>query len=196
MAKRYVYEKSINGIGDFVYVDLLPEVKRARQFNVNVIFALLFALVLSYTLVFLPFRDATIEFEELNGINNDLRHELMLTEEEFEGYNIDLALVDYERQIDSLSTYRVDFNILLDDVELQVDNPLVNGKISFISYSAQNQELIVAVTVTDKNNYTFLDMLFEGLDWVEDSSNTEAERIGDTVEFTSTFTLEVNADVE
>ena len=37
MASKHIYAKSISGVSDFVYVDLLPDVKRSRQFNVNVI---------------------------------------------------------------------------------------------------------------------------------------------------------------
>lgn len=197
MAKKHVYEKSIHGIGDFVYVDLLPNVRRARQFNANVIIALLVGLVGAFFLVFLPYRDATTEYEILKGENNDLRHELTLTQEEFVGYGINLELVDYERQIDGLSDYRVDFNNLLDDVEIQVNNPLVDGKISFISYNAETQQLLVKVEVTAQpENFDTLELLFRGLDWVETTSSTTYVRIGDTLQYEKTFTLEVTPNVE
>ena len=197
MAKDFVYEKGVNSVGDFIYVDLLPQTRRGRQFNSNVILSLLFALVLLFVLVFWPYRTLTTEFEGLNDLNNDLQNELDLTQEEFEGYNIDLELVNYEDRIEELTSYRVDFNYLLDDVELQVTNEVIDGRITFISYSAEREILQVTVVLTEKINFNILDSMFEGLDWVVNSTSpNDARRIGDSVEWEKTFILEVNLDVE
>jgi hypothetical protein len=197
MAKDFVYEKGVNSVGDFIYVDLLPQTRRGRQFNSNVILALLFALVLLFVLVFWPYRTLTTQFEGLNDLNNDLQNELNLTQEEFNGYNIDLELVEYEGRIQDLTNYRVDFNYLLDDVELQVTNDVIDGRITFISYSAEREVLEVTVVLTEKINFNILDSMFEGLDWVMHSTSpTDAQRIGDTVEWEKTFILEVNLDAE
>ena len=197
MAKDFVYEKGVNSVGDFIYVDLLPQTRRARQFNSNVILALLFALVLLFLLVFWPYRNLTTEFEGLNDLNNDLKHELVLTQEEFDGYQIDLSLVEYETKINELTDYRVDFNYYLDDVELQVTSSLINGRITFISYSAEREELEVTVVLTEKINFDILDTMFEGLDWVVSSTApANAQRLGDSVEWEKTFVLEVDLDVE
>ena len=66
MANKHIYAKSASGISDFVYVDLLPEVKRSRQFNMNVIGALFLGVFLSYVLIYMPFRAATEQYETLN----------------------------------------------------------------------------------------------------------------------------------
>ena len=84
MAKRHVYSKDTHGYGDFVYVDLLPEVKRSRQFNANVIIALLYAIVLGFFLVYRPYSSAVFDLEAKYSENYDLKHELTLTQEEFE----------------------------------------------------------------------------------------------------------------
>ena len=208
MAKDFVYEKGVNSVGDFIYVDLLPQMRRGRQFNSNVILSLLFALVLLFLLVFWPYRNLTNEYEQLNDLNNDLQHELTLTQEEFIGFQIDLDLVEYEILINGtgdlddpnqfgLAGYRVDFNDYLDDVELQVLNEDVDGRITKISYSAERQVLEVTVVLTEKINFDILDTMFEGLDWVLSSTAPpNARRLGDTVEWEKTFTLEVDPDVE
>ena len=77
MAKKHVYSKDTTGFGDFIYVDLLPDVKRSRQFNVNVIIALLYAVVVGFIFIYLPYSDAVFHYEELSGINYDLKHELL-----------------------------------------------------------------------------------------------------------------------
>ena len=197
MAKDFVYEKGVNSVGDFIYVDLLPQTRRGRQFNSNVILALLFALVLLFLLVFWPYRNLTNEFEALNDTNNDLKNEYALTQEEFEGYQIDLELVAYEARINGLTSYRVDFNNLLDDVNLQVTSDIIDGQIIHISYSAEREELEVTVVLTEIINYNILDSMFEDLDWVANSYTTgNPQRIGDTVVWQQTFILEVAQDVE
>ena len=194
MSKKIVYSKSEHGIGDFVYVDLLPHVRRARQFNMNVIVALLFAVVLTYTLVFIPIRAATIEYEALNGTNNDLKHELLLTREEFDGYEINLDIILFETEISGLEGYRVDFNNLLDDVELVVDE--VSGNISFISYSAEIHQLRVTVELGSRYTFSSLKIKLLNIPWVLDAEATDEEEDDINDVWVVTYTLEVNPNVE
>jgi septal ring factor EnvC (AmiA/AmiB activator) len=194
MAKRHVYTKSEHGIGDFVYVDLLPEVRRPRQFNVNVILSLFFAVLVFYVLIFVPVNNKTIQLEELNSWNNDLKHELTLIQEEFVGYEIDLEVIKLENEIDNVRDLRVDFNNLLDDVELEVND--VSGNISFISYSAEQSQLRVTVQLTSFYSYNSLEQEFLNLDWVVSSENTTPEKNGDEVQYSATFILEVDPNVE
>lgn len=194
MAKRHVYAKSEHGIGDFVYVDLLPEVRRPRQFNVNVIISLLFAVVLVWVLIFQPVTEKTMELENLKSWNNDLKHSLLLTNEEFVGYEIDLDVIAYEQEIDNLEVNRINFNNLLDDVELEVDK--VNGEITFISYDAETSSLRVTVKINYFYSYNELDQGLINLNWVASSDYSDPEKNGDEVQYSATFTLEVNPSAE
>jgi len=191
---KHVYAKSEHGIGEFVYVDLLPEVRRPRQFNVNVILSLFFAVLVVYILIFIPVNNKTIELESLRSWNNDLAHEYSLIDEEFVGYEIDLDVITFEEEIQNLIDLRVDFNNLLDDVELAVND--VSGSISFISYSAENSELRVTVQLTSFYAYNTLDQDFLNLDWVISSDNTDPEKNGSEVLYSATFTLEVDPNVK
>jgi hypothetical protein len=194
MAKKHVYTKSEHGIGDFVYVDLLPEVRRPRQFNVNVILSLFFAVLVVYVLIFVPVNNKTIQLEELNSWNNDLAHEYTLIQEEFYGYEIDLDVITFEEKIDTVRDLRVDFNNLLDDVELEVND--VSGNISFISYSAEQSQLRVTVELTNFYSYNSLDQEFLNLPWVTSSDYTEPQKDGSEVQYSATFILEVDPNVE
>ena len=196
MAKKVVYSKGEGGANDFVYVDLLPEIRRARQFNVNVIITLSYALVAAFVLIYMPYRAATVVFEEKNGLNNDLRHELLLTQEEFVGYEIDVDVIEFEDNIGLLSGIRVDFNNLLDDVELITD--VYDGEISYIGYTAETETLVVTIQVTNNVAFNILNDNFRNLPWVLDSTKDEVTPItvdGTTIYQTS-FMLEVNPDVE
>lgn len=199
MAKKIVYSKGYDGVSDFVYVDLLPEVKRARQFNMNVIIALTFAVVLSFVLIYMPFRTATEDFEVLNGLNNDLKHELLLTNEELIGYEINLETITFEQQIELLVVYRIDFNVLLGELRSLVEAKNVNNYtvITHIEYDSTMNSFEIIIESTLKNNFLKLNNDFMGLTWVSGSiyiSPPEA-LLGGTL-YRSTFTIGVDVDAE
>jgi len=194
MAGKHVYAKSSTGISDFVYVDLLPEVKRARQFNVNVIIALLLAVVLSFAFIYTPFRQATEDFEQLNSLNNDLYHELALTNEEFDGYEINVDTIAFDEDITSLISNKVDFNNLLDDIELLVD--LHGGEITYVVYSAELSTIHLTISITSFWAYNELNNEILKLSWVESSGYSNPTNSGDPVLYSSTFTLGVVRDDE
>lgn len=194
MARKQVYTKDATGFGDFIYVDLLPEVKRSRRFNVNVVGALLFAIILAFFLIYRPYRDRTFEFEKIYSINNDLHHELTLTTEEFYGYEIDMNAIQFEQDIDSLELLKIDFNNLVDDVELIVDDN--GGRVKSVQYNALTNTLVVRIAIISQFSYNSINNEFLNLPWVDASIYSTPSKIGDDVQYTSTFTIEVNYNVE
>ena len=194
MPKKHVYTKDSSGFGDFVYVDLLPEIRRSRQFNMNVILALLFAVVLGFFLIYRPYSTAIFELEELNAINNDYEHELVLTQEEFDMYEIDLDAIDFADDITAANKLRVDINNLVDDVELKVDSS--NGRIRSIQYYAEIERMLVEVSIVSQFSFNTLNNQLLNLPWVEDSEHSVPVRYSDDVEYTSTFEIGVDYNVE
>ncbi len=194
MGNKHIYSKSANGISDFVYVDLLPEIRRSRRFNINVISALFLGVFLSFVLIYMPFRTATEKFEILSALNNDLEHELMLTNEEFVGYEIDLETIAFEEEIVALALLKVDFNNYLDDVELLVDGS--EGSIIFTQYFSDVGELRVTVLISSPFAYNILNNNLLELSWVESSEYSIPVRTGDAVLYSATFTLGVDRDAE
>ena len=194
MGTRHVYSKALNGSSDFIYVDLLPDVKRSRQFNVNVIASLFLFIFLSFVFIYMPFRTATEKFEALNAVNNDLEHELALTREEFIGYEINLDTIVFEEEIDNLATYKVDFNNFFDDVVLVIDAK--GGKITYINYSASNSTMQVTVLHSSPFTFNILNNDLLELGWVETSQFSIPTRTGDAVLYSSTFSLGVDRDVK
>ena len=190
MASKHVYSKS----NDFIYVDLLPDVRRVRQFNVNVIAALFLFIFLSFVFVYMPFRTNTQKFEELNSLNNDLQHELDLTREEFVGYEINLDTIVFEEKIDNLATYKVDFNNYFDDVVLAITTK--GGRITYINYSASSSTIQVTVLHSSPFTFNILNNDLLELGWVETSQFSIPTRTGDSVLYSSTFSLGVDRDVK
>ena len=194
MAKKQVYAKDTTGYGDFIYVDLLPEVRRSRQFNVNVIIALLYAVIIGFFFIYRPYSAAVFQFEDLSGINYDLKHKLALTQEEFDGYEIDLDALSFEEDIINMEKLRVNYNNLVDDVELIVD--LNSGRIKQITYNSDSKQLLVQVSIISQFSYNTLNNQLLNLGWVSNSTYTAPTRLTDEVEYTSTFVIGVDYNVE
>ena len=142
----------------------------------------------------MPFRTATNQFEALNSENNDLRHELELTREEFEGFNINLENIAFEEEINNLESHKVDFNNYLDDVELLVN--LSDGRIISTVYTANNSQLEITVVISSSFAYSILNNNFLELPWVNVSSYSNPSLAGDSVLYSSTFSLGVDIDAE
>ncbi len=198
MAKKIVYSKGFEGISDFVYVDLLPDVKRSRQFNMNVIITLTFAVVLSFIFIYMPFRAGTEEFEILNSKNNDLKHELLLTNEELVGYEINLETISFEQQINVLIDYKVDFNNLLDDLQILVELKNINYSTTLteITYNAVSGNFDIIIISTSNDIFNHLNNDFLNLQWVDNSVYSQPTQLQDAVLWTSTFTIGVDLDAE
>jgi hypothetical protein len=184
----------MKGNNDFVHVDLLPNVKRSRQFNVNVIVELTLAVVLSFVFIYIPYSRATVEFEESNGLNNNLKHELLLTQEEYAGYEIDLDALDYQSKIDLIKESKTDFNNYKDDLEIIVD--LYDGMLSRITYDAESESIEVAIQMTSMLMYDTLNNSMLDISWVNYSTYITPRLLANGVMYESTFTIGVENNVE
>ena len=194
MASKHIYAKSISGVSDFVYVDLLPDVKRSRQFNVNVIASLFLAVVLSYVLIYMPYSDATVEYERLKALNSDLKHELTLTNEEFVGYEINLDTISFEEEIELLLAYRIDFNNYFDDIELLTN--FHGGNIIYTEYLAESSRIHVTIVFSDELYFSLLNTDLLELNWVESIDDLVISKTGDALQNSATYSIGVDRDVE
>ncbi len=195
MAKKYVYQKSERGVSDFVYVDLLPELKRARQFNMNVIIAGTIAVVATYFFIFVPFRLATEEFEEVNGHNNDLAHRLVLKQEERVLHEINLDIIHFEQDINQLHGLNIDLNEYIDQINNYTDER--DGEVIEVVYNVENETLLVRVIMINDQYFTQLRNDFLAFEWVYSVSPSDQEDYGSIYQVVQfTLDLEVPEDVE
>ena len=175
MAKKIIYAKGTGIKSDFVYVDLLPDVKRSREFNINVIIVVTIAVVLSFVFIYIPYSSATVVFEESNGLNNDLTHELLLTQEEYAGYEIDL-------------------NDLKDDLEIVID--VYDGYLNKIIYNAESRTIEVTIQMTTRLMYDTLNNSLLNISWVENSEYIAPRLLSNGIMYESTFTIGVEENAE
>ncbi|MFK5884073.1 MAG: hypothetical protein QM489_07040, partial [Candidatus Izemoplasma sp.] len=197
MADRKVYAKSSAMRSDFVYVDLLPNLKRTRQFNVNVLFTVLFAVLLTYFLIYLPYRNVSDDLSELNGINNDLNYELILVNEEIRGYDINVETLDFQANLYDAENLTVDVNKYISEVNDKIAAiPAGAESVSFV-YNLDENVLIVKVKIKDDYDSFFtLDDSFQDLSWLIFSTLTDPKKTGDPIYSEVTYTLGVDYNAE
>jgi len=200
MADRKVYSKSSTSRSDFVYVNLLPDVKRARQFNVNILLIVFFTVLLTGIIVFIPYRNRTEELSTLNGNNSDLGYALILANEELRGYEINLNTINFFNRLTEVSNLTVDVNSYISEVQAEINtilqSPLVNGEVTSFNYDLENNTLEVVVRFSSISTFTTLNNRFNDLDWVITSTNTEPVQSGVLVLYESTYSLEVDYNAE
>ena len=200
MADRKVYSKSSTSRSDFVYVNLLPDVKRARQFNVNILLIVFFTVLLTGIIVFIPYRNRTEELSSLNGENSDLSYALILANEELRGYEINLNTINFYNRLTEVENLTVDVNSYISEVQDKIDtileSPLVNGEVASFNYDLENNTLEVVVRFSSISTFTTLNNRFNDLDWVIRSTNTEPVQSGVLVLYESTYSLEVDYNAE
>ena len=195
MAERKVYLKSAALRSDFVYVNLLPDLKRTRQFNVNVLFTVLFAVLLTYFVIYLPYRNISEELSELNGINNDFNFALILANEERRGYEIDLDTMAFQNDLLIAENLTVNVNNYISDVNYEV-TALGGDSISF-SYDLDENVLLVIVGFDDyyASFVTLNDNLRE-IGWVISSPDVDPEQSGVIGYYKATYSLGVDYNAE
>ncbi|PAT02347.1 hypothetical protein CI105_03120 [Candidatus Izimaplasma bacterium ZiA1] len=200
MADRKVYSKSSTSRSDFVYVNLLPDVKRARQFNVNILLIVFFTVLLTGVIIFIPYRNRTEQLSSLNGDNSDLSYALILANEELRGYEINLNTIHFYNRLTEVENLTVDVNSYISEVQDKIDtileSPLVNGEVASFNYDLENNTLEVVVRFSSISTFTTLNNRFNDLDWVIRSTNTEPIQSGVLVLYESTYSLEVDYNAE
>lgn len=190
MAKKYVYSQGAHGVSDFIYVDLLPDVKRVGQFNIKVIIGLLLFITLTFVLVFIPYSNQVATYEDLNALNNDLNVELTLTQEEFIGYGINIKNANFESDINLLDEIKVDIRDTLGDIDIEAKRN--DTFVEYVSYNAQTSEFVIEFSSKDYVNFGPLETDLLTLDWVKYCTKTTWSVSTDGQTYVSTYTIGVD----
>jgi hypothetical protein len=192
--KKNVYIKGQVGVSEFIYIDLLPEVKRIRQINGQVIIVLLLFVILAFSFIFFPYRGLTTEFEEKNGLHSDLTHELALTQEEFVGFEINMTTINFEKYIEGISNYVVDYEEWLGDVILLANQ--YNANIEDIDFSLEGSQFDITISMSTFYRFEEMNSAMQNIPWISLSSYSTPQKVGDQILYESTYSLAVIVHAE
>lgn len=180
--------------GDFIHVDLLPDVKRPRQFNINVIYVVLFAVLLSFLLIYWPLSNRQETLTTVIEENQDLSHELSLMRAVRNGLNLEpeqISLYNLQNRIDDLA---VDYFGYYETINAIMESEPYNAQVIRFEYLAATNTFDLLVTIERED---FMDFLYEdlvGLPFVEDVELIKRPSDGLLLHFV--LIVEVSRDVE
>ena len=192
MANRKYQSKFSEESNEFIHVDLLPNVRRPRQFNVNILFIVLFAVILSWLLIYIPLSSRQDTLNEVLAEKNNLQNQLELVTDERVGLGIDQNRVNFYNAIERAIALHIDFENYVNIFENRIDR--YNGTMKIVRFDAISQRFHIQVEL-GALDFQELEWDFEELAFVTDASSSPPLFVaGDR--YTSIFTLEVDFSAE
>lgn len=179
---------------EFITVDLLPDVRRPRQFNVNVILIVLVAVFFSWLLIYWPLNARQNDLDKALEINNDLNNAEAMLEEQVQEYRIDTEVLTFAEYIDRINTLYTDYEALDQGIQAAILAIEPSAHFTFYSYNAVNQTYTIRVSLS---HFLMFDDVLIGLyelDYVLDASNNEPTSPSDTSRYEARFIIEVDID--
>ncbi len=108
MARKF-HKKATRTSNDFIQIDLLPEMRRPRNFNVNILLLVLIAVVASWLIIYLPLTTRQENLDNALETRSDLRFERDLLLEEIVGYNIEQDRLTLQDRLQQAEALGIDF---------------------------------------------------------------------------------------
>ncbi len=182
---------------DFIHVDLLPEVKRPRQFNVNIVFIVLATVILTWLIVYIPLSSRQERLDEVLEENNELVDERDSLRGIINENRIEAARVELAENIDDIKALQKGYDFYMDDFENSIVFIDSTGVMTTFRYNAVTREIVFGVIyrVPIQGYNPFRDLEFEllSIPYVENVSRTPSSQIepGSTRYF-SRYTVEVS----
>ena len=155
MANRKYQSRYTAESNEFIHVDLLPNVKRPRQFNVNVLFVVLIAVILSWLIIYIPLSSRQERLNEVLATNNNLQNQLLLVNEELVGYNIQQNRINFNNAINQAEDLQIGFSTYLDMFDADVSQ--YGGDIVFVRYDAVGERFVIEVVLNTLDDFQELE---------------------------------------
>lgn len=190
--RRYMGKET--GEHEFIYVDLLPNVKRPRQFNVNILYIVLIAVAASWFLVYMPLANRQETLDRVLEQSNDMQNQLLLLNEEIVGHRIDEDRINFANQLEHAMSLESDFQSKFEILNNQVES--FNGEIISVRYDAVTEEYLISVALINEFLYQNLNLEILELDFVNYSAHTAPLTIAGSVRYRATYTIGVDLNAE
>ena len=178
----------------FIEVDLLPQMRRPRQFNVNVLLVVLLAVFASWLLIYLPLTGRQDALDDALETNNDLSNQRMFINETIDSYGIEAERIEFQNQLVLAESLQSGYAEQLDGIGNAIEIIEPNGRFLSISYNAVEMQFDVAVALTRDISFRNVNIEILELDFVNESTYTDPQPIQGTSWYRARFTIEVDAD--
>ncbi len=195
MARKF-QKKSVRTSNDFIQIDLLPEVKRPRNFNVNILLLVLIAVVASWLVIYLPLTERQETLDRTLETRSDLRFERDLLREEIVGFNIEQNRLDLQEKVLRAEALGVDFFYYYDWFEdIIVTRDTI--EIDLVDFDAVSGVFYIDVLAPSSSSFRNIEfLLVEELGDVLISIQYDVATLPVGNRSFATFILEVDFDAE
>ena len=157
---------------EFIYVDLLPDVRRPRQFNVNIILIVLIAVFLTWLLIYWPLSGRQSQLDEALDRNNDLRIQEEVLEQQITTYRIDRSRIELFDNIEEALAHQIMMTQYHDELKAAVTSVESGGTIDVINFNVSTNTITLRVSLQRQLSFDNVNIAFLDLPFVESSSYT------------------------
>ncbi len=179
---------------EFITVDLLPDVRRPRQFNVNIILIVLVAVFFAWLLIYWPLSARQNDLDAALELNNDLANVEEMLEEQVSEYRIDPNVLTFADQIERIDALYTDYENLDKGIQSAILAIEPSAEFMYYSYDAVTQRYTIRMSLS---HFLMFDDVLIGLyelDYVLDATNNEPTSPTDTSRYEARFIIEVDID--
>lgn len=191
MGSRKYAGKDTRPTNEFIHIDLLPDVKRPRNLNINLLLIVLIAVVASWLIIYLPLTSRQTALDAALERSGDAQYELLLVNEQLVGLNIENERIAFYERLERAQALQTDFDALHDAVAAEIER---RGVIHYFLYDAVAGELYIQVSATSITSFDIIDFDLIELPMVIRSQYTVTHHEGTRVH--AEFVVEVDLDVE
>ncbi len=179
---------------EFVTVDLLPAMRRPRQFNVNVILVVLVAIFFSWLLIYWPLSGRQNTLDEVLEQQNDLENLLVSLQDQEAEYRINADAMAFQRQIDEILELQTDYEMALDDIKAAVLSTEANARFIRYDYNVVEETFTLRVALPRSITFQNVRIALLELEYVNSVTYPAPERLEFSTQFASTIVMEVDID--
>ncbi len=179
---------------EFITVDLLPDVRRPRQFNVNVILIVLVAVFFTWLLIYWPLTARQNDLDKALELNNDLENALQHLSEQEEAYRLDNEIITFYGHVNQIRDLQFDFHTLDQDIQAAIRSSEPTAHFLFYQYNAATQ--VYTIRVSLMHYFIFEDVLIDlyELDYVIRATHGSIMSPEHTTRYEAAFRIEVDID--
>ncbi len=155
---------------DFIYVDLLPHMRRPRQFNVNIILIVLIAVAATWLLIYWPLSGRQEMLDDALNRNNDLQIQRDLIDEQIAVYRIDEDRITLMENIDTALEHQLEVMEYRDDLLAAIHRVESGASIKSLNVDISANTITLRVELTRNLSYENVNIEFLELPFVKNST--------------------------
>ena len=167
------YEGKDSEQSEFVYVDLLPNIRRPRQFNVNIILIVLFAVFFTWLLIYWPLNNRQAEYDKALETLNDLETQQTFIDEQIETYRIDRSRINLLNSIEDARHHQIYVMHHIGDIETEIAYVDPTASIEVIQFDLSDNEILLRIPLQRTVDYGGLNRRFNDLPFVVRATYTQ-----------------------